>query len=74
VPELEETTKGKYAYQFTLGIGLPGATQSEMFYVSEIGLKEDDWDDLSEEARRRILDEHLQEWKIGLVDCGWEAA
>jgi len=74
VLEPEETTKGKYAYKFTLAIGGCIGKQSMAFHINDAGLSEDDWDNLSEEARHEVLDEHLQEWKIGLVDCGWAAA
>ena len=69
----EETTKGVYRYEFSLSIGRCVGSQSTTFCISDIGLSEDWWDRLSEETRQEVLDESLQDWKVGLVDCGWTA-
>ena len=69
----EETTKGVYKYEFSLSIGLWGADQSDTLNISDLGLDEDDWDNLLEESRRGILDEHLQDWSAGLISSGWTA-
>ena len=68
----EEATKGKYSYRFSLSVGFSGAERSEMLNISDLGLDEDEWDDLLEESRRGILDEHLQDWRAGLISSGWE--
>jgi len=67
----EETTKGVYRYEFLLDIGR--GSQSAIFHISSAGFDEDDWDDLLEESRQEVLDESLQDWRAGLIDCGWKA-
>jgi len=69
----EETTKGVYRYEFSLSIGRCVGSQSTIFHISDVGLDEDGWDALSEEDRQEVLDESLQDWKVGLIDCGWTA-
>jgi len=69
----EETTKGIYSYQFSLSIGFSGAEQLRTFHISEAGLDDDEWDALSEEDRREALDESLQDWRAGLINCEWKA-
>jgi len=63
----KETTKGKYSYLFSLSVGFLGAERSDMFYVDE-----SNWDDLSEEARQKILNEHLQKWTAKLIASRWD--
>jgi len=69
----KETTKGKYNYLLFLSIGFSGAVRSDVLCISDLGSEEAEWDNLSEKARHKILDEYLQDWKIRLIDCGWEA-
>lgn len=55
-------------YKMKLSIGLLGASQEEVIKVSDYGFSDEDWENLSEETRKKELEEMLQEFCNDLID------
>lgn len=57
-------------YKFVLSIGFPDAQRSEIveFYDDGYG---NNWSELTEEDKERILDSEYKEWSQNIIEGGW---
>lgn len=61
-----------YKYQFTLGIGFPGAKHQEILDVcKDLGEDRNEWDRLSESEKNEKLEQHWQTWMVNYLDGGF---
>lgn len=61
----------KHSYQFNLSIGFPSA-RTKTFTPQDWGYDDEEWESLSEEDQKEILDEQLEIWANQTIYSSWE--
>lgn len=58
-------------YKFGIGVGYVGCDRVSEITTEELGFSDEEWDEMTEEERTRILDEELEDFVSNYVEQWW---